>query len=95
MAIDAGGTGNTPSGPNGNGNGKNSFGQKLAPTKLKLQTFVLLAFLIVDGAMFWQLASGLDAGEISAPVAGLLGGLIGAVTTSLGLAAKDYFNPED
>ena len=64
-------------------------------SRLWLQTVVILALIGIGGLMFWWLVDGIKTGELSASVAALAGGLVGAITMMLGQAGKDFFNPED
>jgi len=67
--------------------------------KLFLQYALMFLLVLVDAAMFWFLAAGLVVGPGETPldpaIAALVGSLAGAITTSIGLGAKDLFTLED
>ena len=63
--------------------------------KLGLQTLMFLALVGTTAFMFWGLWSVLTDKEVNEILAAFIGGLIGAISTSLGVAAKDLFNTED
>ena len=74
-----------------------------SPTKpLNGKRFLIQAalFTLLLGAdvwFGWQLVSlfSVPTDQVNAAVAALYGMVIGAVTTSIGLGAKDLFNPDD
>ena len=68
---------------------------KFKYTQLWLQAVIISFLAGIDGIMFWQLIVKLNGSSISAEASALLGALIGAITTALGLAARDFFNPKD
>ena len=57
-----------------------------------LQWTVFCGLVASDVAMFWWLIHYLTGPAPDASLTALLGTLVGAITTAIGLAAKDFFN---
>jgi len=63
--------------------------------KMVTQVFLFAALIAADLVMFYFLITGLIGGTLSPEVAAIIGTIVGAVTTSLVMASKDFFNPND
>ncbi len=64
--------------------------------KLIARALMFLLLMVLDAYMFYELVAVLKnpVGEVAPALIALLSGTIGGITMALGLAAKDFFNPQ-
>ncbi len=62
--------------------------------RLVARAVIMLVLITVNVWMFSYLIKGLSSGDLEPAISAILSSLATAVTGAIGLAAKDFFNPQ-